>query len=250
MDKGFLISFEGGEGCGKSTQVRLFTQFLQERGVDYILVREPGGTDVGEKIRDILLNDKAEISPQTEFLLFSASRSKLVADVVRPALRSGKIVIMDRYYDSSFAYQGYAGGLSLTQIAAITNMAIGADCTQEKEHAKFPIQTLEPAKGQETIPDVTFLLDIPSQAGFARKTANGALENLDRIEQKGTDYHSRVREGYLQLAKQNPNRIFVVDAAQSIENVFENIKSEFEKRYIAKIKRYIAKITSACCCSK
>jgi dTMP kinase len=188
--------------------VKLFSKYLQDKGIDYILVREPGGTDVGEKIRAILLTDKTELSPETEFLLFSASRSKLIADVVKPALAEGKVVVMDRYFDSSFAYQGYAGKLELSDIQTITNFAIGKDA----------------------IPDLTFLLDLSYEDGMKRKNADAALKNLDRMELKGKAYHDRVREGYLSLAKQDKNRIKVIDATKSIDEVFSEITTEFDAR--------------------
>ena len=209
MKKGFLVSFEGGEGCGKSTQIKKFSAYLTEKGVDFVLVREPGGTEVGEKIRQILLHDKAELSPETEFLLFSASRSKLIADVVKPALAAGKVVVMDRYFDSSFAYQGFAGKLDIKDIEKITKFAIG----------------------DGAVPDLTFLLDLSYDDGMKRKSADENLQNLDRIEQKGKAYHDRVREGYLQLAAKNKKRFYVVDALKSPDEVFENIIQEFERRY-------------------
>ncbi len=208
MSKGFLISFEGGEGCGKSTQIKKFVEFLKKGKYDYLCTREPGGTDVGEKIREILLMSKENLSSETEFLLFSASRRKLMEDVVLPALESGKIVVLDRFFDSSYTYQGYAGTLDLKDIKNITDFATS-----------------------RLKPDLTILLDLPVEVGMARKSKDEKLKNLDRIESKGREYHEKVRKGYLTLAKKNKKRIFVVDASQGIEKVFENIKTEFEKRY-------------------
>lgn len=203
-----LVSIEGGEGCGKSTQIKLIEEYLKTNHFDYILTREPGGTDVGEKIRNILLHDKTDLTPETEFLLFSASRSKLIKDVIKPALAEGKVVVMDRFFDSSYAYQGYAGNLDLKDVDNITKFAIG-DLTV----------------------DLTILLDISYEDGMGRKSNDEALKNFDRIEQKGKIYHDKVRGGYLELAKKNPERIFVVDARKTKEEVFEIIKNEFEKRY-------------------
>ena len=215
---GFLISFEGGEACGKSMQIKKLLQYLKDKEIDFVISREPGGTDVGEKIRDILLHDKSVISANTEFLLLSASRSKLVEDVIRPSLKEGKVVIMDRYYDSSFAYQGFGGGMDLDQIKKITELAIGENLEMKKDP-------------QSAVPKLTFLLDLSYEDGMKRKAADENLKNLDRIESKAKEYHDKVRAGYLKLAKQNPQRFFVVDASKSPDEVFEKIKSEFEKRY-------------------
>lgn len=208
MNKGFLISFEGGEGCGKSTQIKKFVEFLKQNNYDFLCTREPGGTDVGEKIREILLMSKENLSSETEFLLFSASRRKLMEDVVFPALENGKVVVLDRFFDSSYTYQGYAGTLALGDIKNIT---------------EFATSKLEP--------NLTILLDLPVEDGMARKSKDEKLKNLDRIESKGNEYHEKVRKGYLTLAKKNKKRILVVDASQSIEKIFEDIKTEFEKRY-------------------
>jgi len=207
MKKGIIVSFEGGEGCGKSTQIKMFKEYLEKNGFDFLITREPGGTELGENIRELLLHSKGEISPETEFLLFSASRAKLVQDVIKPALANGKIVVLDRYYDSSYTYQGYAGNLSLSDLKTITEFAI---------------------KG--CVPDLTILLDLSFDEGMNRKSKDENLKNLDRIEQKGRSFHEKVREGYLKLAEQDKERIFVVDASQSPDKVFETIKTEFEKR--------------------
>lgn len=207
MKKGFLISFEGGEACGKSTQIKKFQEYLKDKQIDFVCTREPGGTELGEQIRNLLLHSKGNMSAETEFLLFSASRAKLIEDVVKPALESGKLVVMDRYFDSSYTYQGYAGNLDLQDLKNITDFAI---------------------KG--VVPDITFLLDISFEDGMKRKNSDENLKNLDRIEAKGKVYHDKVRQGYLNLARANPERICVIDASKSIEEVFENIKTQFENR--------------------
>ena len=206
--KGFLISFEGGEACGKSTQIKKFQEYLKEKQIDFVCTREPGGTELGEQIRNLLLHSKHDMTPETEFLLFSASRAKLVEDFIKPALENNKLVVMDRYFDSSYTYQGYAGNLNVDDLKNITEFAI---------------------KG--AVPDITFLLDISFEDGMKRKSNDENLKNLDRIEAKGKAYHDKVREGYLKLAKDNPDRIVVIDASKTIEEVFENIKKEFEKKY-------------------
>lgn len=208
MKKGFLISFEGGEACGKSTQIKLFKEYLQQQSIDFVSTREPGGTDLGEEIRNLLLHSKGKMSSQTEFLLFSASRAKLIEDIVLPALEDGKLVVMDRFFDSSYTYQGYAGNLDIDDLKSITNFAT-----------------------RGVVPDLTILLDITFEEGMKRKSKDENLKDLDRIEQKGRDYHNKVREGYLKLAQQNPNRIVVIDASKSIDEVFSQIKQVFKHRF-------------------
>ncbi len=203
-----LVTFEGGEGCGKSTQIKKFKEYLEKKNIPYLIAREPGGTVIGEQIREILLHSKSDMSAETEFLLFSASRSKLVEEVVKPALNEGKVVVLDRYYHSSYTYQGHAGNLNLDDLKTITNFAI---------------------KG--AVPDLTILLDLSYEDGMSRKSKDENLKNLDRIEQKGKEYHDRVREGYLALAKEEKGRIFVVDASMSADAVHEKIVKEFEKRF-------------------
>ena len=208
MKKGFLITFEGGEGCGKSTQLKLFKKYLEDNKIDYLISREPGGTEFGEKIREILLHSKDDIDARTEFLLFSSSRADHVKNVIKPALEEGKVVVLDRFFDSSFAYQGYAGGLNLSEIKAITDFAV--------DGVKV---------------DLTILLDISFEDGFGRKSVDENLKNLDRIEEKGKVYHSRVREGYLSLAKKEPKRIKVIDATKSREEIFKEVVGIFNKKY-------------------
>ena len=211
--KGFLISFEGGEGCGKSTQIKKFLTYLQEHGYDYICTREPGGTPVGEEIRNILLHSKDNLSAKTEFLLFSASRNKLIEEVVKPALDAGKIVVLDRFYDSSYTYQGYAGNLNIKDIKNITDFAIDG-----------------------ITPNLTILLDLDYKKGMERKSKDENLKNLDRIESKSADYHIKVREGYLKLARKNKKRIVIVNANDTIDNIAEKIAFHFENKYKSMIK--------------
>ena len=208
MHKGFLITFEGGEGCGKSSQIKLFTKFLEENKIDYVLSREPGGAEFGEMIRKILLFSKNNIDAKTEFLLFSSSRADHIRNIVKPALREGKVVVLDRFYDSSFVYQGYAGSLDLKDIKLITDFAIDG-----------------------CVPDLTILLDISYEDGFARKSQDENLKNLDRIERKGKEYHDKVRKGYLELAKNEPERIKVIDATKSREEISNEIKNIFLEKY-------------------
>jgi len=183
-----FITFEGGEGCGKSSQARALYRRLSRLAIPVVLTHEPGGTPLGQKIGRWLKWERADISPLTELLLFNASRAQLVAKVIQPNLKSGKTVICDRYADSTTAYQSYGRGLDLEIVKAINNAAI---------------QGLEP--------DLTVLLDIPAESGLARKRAR----KQDRFEREDTAFHQRVRNGYLKIAANDPKRWLVVDASQS-----------------------------------
>ena len=208
MKKGMLISFEGGEAAGKTTQIKRLLRYLKEEGFDVVGTKEPGGTLVGEAIRNILLHTNFEISSRAEALLFNASRCQLVADVVKPSLKKGKIVVMDRYYDSTYAYEGFGGELKQEDLRPIIDFAIDG-----------------------SVPDVTFLLDISFDVAMKRKAADENLKNLDRFENKAKAYHEKVRNGFLTLAKQNPERFVVIDASKTEDEVSEVIKKEVEKRY-------------------
>ena len=192
MREGYFISFEGGDGSGKSTQIQILREFLEERGYDVILTREPGGTPISEKIRSIIL-DKAnsEMDDMTEALLYAAARAQLVSQIIRPALEEGKVVICDRFVDSSMAYQAYARGLG-DSVKTINAFAVG-DC----------------------MPDLTILLKVNPQVGSSR------IGNRERdiIELASSDFHKKVYEGYLQLEKLYPERIVGIDAADTIENI-------------------------------
>lgn len=210
MKKGMLISFEGGEACGKTTQIKKVVAYLKEKGFDVVNTKEPGGTPVGEEIRNILLHSKNEISPRAEMLLFNASRCQLVSDFIVPALNEGKIVILDRFFDSTLAYQGYGGDVKLEEIRPIIDFA---------------------TESSTVVPDVTFLFDISFDEAMKRKNADEELRHLDRIENKKREYHDKVRNGFLELAKESPDRFFVIDATLSIEQIFETVANEIERRY-------------------
>ncbi len=185
--KGKFITFEGCEGSGKSTQLRLLSQYLDERGIPYILTREPGGSSVSEQIRSVILNGKnTEMCDECEALLYAAARAQHLKDTVIPALNEGKLVVCDRYVDSSLAYQGAARGMGTEYIERINSRAI----------SEYP-------------PDLTVFLDIPPDKAFMRK--HGA-DNDDRMEQLGLDFHMRVYEGYIALLKKYP-RICPVDCS-------------------------------------
>lgn len=197
-----FITFEGIDFCGKSTQVELLKDFLIEQRKDVHLIREPGGTEISEKIRKILLDKKNnEMVMETEIFLFSASRAQLVQEVIRPFLQKGYYVISDRFHDSSTAYQGFGRGLSVDAILNIHNLAIG-----------------------ETVPDITFFIDITNEIAIARK-ANIAQSDLDRIEVSDNTFYERVREGYLYLSKKE-KRFRVIDGSQSIEKINKLIIDE------------------------
>jgi dTMP kinase len=193
-----LITFEGLDYSGKSTQVQLLSDRLATQDYRVLVLREPGGTEIGEKIRKILL-DKANsgMTEASEMFLFSASRSQLVQEVVRPALEGGMIVICDRYYDSTTAYQGYGRGIALDVINTINRHATGG-----------------------LSPDLTFFLDIPIKEIDKRMTA--AKKNKDRMESNGIEFYARVRDGYLQIAK-NESRYRIVDGLQPIDDLHEFI---------------------------
>lgn len=200
MDKtGKFITFEGVEGSGKSTQIHMLIEALQERGIPYLHTREPGGSPISEKIRSLLLNaEHLEMRPETELLLYSASRSQHTFETILPALKEGRIVICDRYYDSTFAYQGAARELDPGFITELTNFAT-----------------------YHTVPDRTFLLDLPVSAGFKRITAR----KLDRLEQESREFHEKVRIQYLSIANNNPLRYVVLNGLDQPQKIHEKILS-------------------------
>ena len=192
-----FITFEGGEGCGKSVQAEALYRRLSELAIPAVLTHEPGGTSLGDKITGLLKwAQDTDISPVAELLLFNASRAQLVAEVIQPNLRSGEVVICDRYADSTTVYQGYGRGLDLKMVKAVNDAGTSG-----------------------LRPDLTVLLDISVEEGFARKEG----EKRDRFEQQDIAFHQRVREGFLDLAAGEPERWLVVDAAQSKEKIAEII---------------------------
>lgn len=200
--KGIFISFEGPDGSGKSTQIKLFAEYLKEHGYSVLMTREPGGTEISEKIRNIILDpDNAEMDGMTEALLYAASRAQHVSQLIKPALDMGKVVLTDRFMDSSIAYQAY--GRDLGDKIRIIN-----------EYAVDGIQ-----------PNLTFFLDISPEEGLKRA---GKRHGLDRLEQESIDFHKKVYEGYLELSKIYKNRYVVIDASRSIESIAEDIQKGFE----------------------
>ena len=203
MSRGRFITFEGGEGCGKSTQVKLLKSSLEALGVEVLLTREPGGTYLAEEIRR-LLKDQEEDAPcdRAELLLFLAARAQLVRNVIEPALAAGKWVISDRFSDSTLAYQGYGRGLDLAFIRAANDFA----CAALK-------------------PDLTFLLETSPAVAAARMRGRESASGVaaDRIERAGDEFHARLAEGFRRLAAAEPERIVTVDASGDIETVRETI---------------------------
>jgi dTMP kinase len=192
-----FITFEGGEGCGKSTQARLLYRRLSKLAIPAVLTCEPGGTPLGKRLgRWLKWGDDKEISPLTELLLFNAARAESVIKIVIPGLKDGKTVISDRYADSTTVYQGYGRGLDLEMVRHVNNVATSS-----------------------LKPDLTVLLDSPIEAGLARKR----MGNQDRFEREELSFHQKVRGGYLKLAASEPERWLVVDAAQSKEEIAEII---------------------------
>jgi dTMP kinase len=183
---GLFITFEGGEGCGKSTQSRLLLKKLEQQNIPVVLTHEPGGTALGNEVRKALKRKRdSSISPQAELFLLAASRAQLVAEVIRPALEEGKVVLCDRFTHSTMVYQGYGRGLDFTAIKMVNNMATGY-----------------------LNPDLIILLDISPEQGLARKQ-----RLKDRFELEDLSFHRRVREGYLKMATAEPDRWLVIDAS-------------------------------------
>lgn len=208
LQRGKFISFEGSEGCGKSTQIRRFVEWLREGGREAIVTREPGGTLVGERIRQLLQHDpEAEaLSPESELLLFAASRAQLVREVVLPALAAGKWVVADRFLDSTTVYQGVGRGLGTEAVRSINEFAVGT-----------------------AVPDLTFLLDLDAATGHARAVAASG-DRRDRMEDQPLAFFEAVRRGYLDLAAAEPERIAVIDASATVDEVFAGLVRAFEKR--------------------
>ncbi|NUQ71406.1 MAG: dTMP kinase [Chthonomonadales bacterium] len=199
--RGLFISFEGIDGAGKTTQARLLAEWLTGRGHVVTALREPGGTCVAERIREILLYSKDEIDPRAELLLFLSSRAQNTAERIRPALAQGHIVICDRYADSSVAYQGHGRGLGADEVRALSMFASGG-----------------------LAPDLTLLLDLSPEAGLARQ------KNSDRMEDEPLEFHRRVRHGYLSTAKDDPARVVILDGAQDVEVLRDQIERVVQDR--------------------
>lgn len=195
MQKGLFITFEGCDGCGKTTQLELLAKYLQDKGYDVIVTREPGAKGLGEKLREILLNYDGEVSSNCESFLFLADRAQHIDTIVKPAIDAGKIVLCDRHIDSTAAYQGYGRGLDLEQINYLNNIATSG-----------------------LKPDLTLLFDVDIETSMAR-----VGKNKDRMESAGIEFQEKVRRGYLELAKKEPERIKVFDSGKTIEQLHQEV---------------------------
>ncbi len=200
MNKGLFITFEGVEGAGKSSQIDLLKKEFEKKGIDYIVTREPGGTPIGEKIRAVLLDpENKEMNYITELLLYYSSRAQHLYEKIMYAKNQGKIVICDRYSDSTMAYQGYGRGIDINLI-----------------------QQLNKIVEKENVPDLTFVIDIAPEISLERaKRKSGNVG--DRLEQESLEFHNKVREGFIQIAKNNPDRVKIIDGKKSIEEIQKEI---------------------------
>ncbi|MDM5245824.1 MULTISPECIES: dTMP kinase [unclassified Lysinibacillus] len=202
MNCNLFITFEGPEGAGKTTVIQKIAERFAQENIDVLATREPGGIEIAEKIRTIILDPAhTAMDERTEALLYAAARSQHYFEKVRPALDAGKMVICDRFIDSSLAYQGYARGIGVDEVLSINEFAIG-----------------------KKLPDVTILFDLAPEVGLARIHAHGERE-VNRLDVESLAFHKKVREGYLQLVERYPERIHVVNADQNIERVVEDVWS-------------------------
>lgn len=203
VKRGYFITFEGADGCGKTTQLELLADYLKEKNKEVIITREPGAKGLGEKIREILLNYDGEVSDRCESFLFLADRAQHIDMIVNPAVEAGKIVLCDRHIDSSVAYQGYGRGLDIEQIDRLNMLA-----TNDRR------------------PDLTLVFDIDVETSMKR-----VGKEKDRMESAGVEFFNRVRKGYLELAKQEPERIRVLDATKSIEEIHNEVVKIISELY-------------------
>ena len=200
-DQGLFITFEGTDGTGKTTQIQRLAADLRKTGYDVCLTHEPGGTPISERIRDMLLNpDHSEMTATTELLLYAASRAQHVSEVIKPALEAGKVVISSRFADAMVVYQGYGRGLDLERINHLNRIATDG-----------------------VTPDATFVLDLPVEVGLRR--VQNSRGGLDRLEREKIEFHRRLREGYQILAKQEPQRLRIINAQVSPEQVYAQIQA-------------------------
>lgn len=197
--RGLFITFEGGDGSGKSTQSALLVEWLEQRGRTVVTTREPGGTQLGSELREIVLHSRGDIVPKSEALIYAADRAHHVATIVRPAIQRGDIVVQDRYLDSSVAYQGVARGLGAEAVRDISLWAV-----------------------DQLLPDLTVLLDLDETLGRGRLDASRS--RYDRLEAQEQEFHARVREAYLDLAAAEPERFLVVDATRAVEAIAEDVR--------------------------
>ena len=195
MSKGLFITFEGVDGCGKTTQIKLLDEYLRKSGYKTLLTREPGAKGLGEKLREILLNYDGDVSSKCESFLFLADRAQHVDCIIKPAIKQGKIVLCDRHTDSTVAYQGYGRGLDIEQINCLNSIATG---------------------GMK--PDLTIVFDVDIETSM-RRIGN----EKDRMESSGIEFFNRVRSGYLEIAKKEPERVKVINSSDTIENIHRQV---------------------------
>ncbi len=203
MKKGLFITFEGADGCGKTTQLKLLAKHLEQKGFEVVITREPGAVGLGIKIREILLNYEGEVASRAESFLFLADRAQHIETLVKPAIEQGKIVLCDRHTDSTVAYQGFGREQDLEQINLLNKIAVGG-----------------------IVPDLTYLFDIDVETSMSR-----VGNEKDRMESAGVEFHNKVRQGYLEIAKNEPERIKTLDAKNSIENISEQVIEIFENTF-------------------
>ena len=195
MAKGFFITFEGADGCGKTTQIKLLDEYLRTNGYKTLLTREPGAKGLGEKVREILLNYEGEVSPRCESFLFLADRAQNADCIIKPAINDGVIVLCDRHTDSTIAYQGYGRGVNIDELKKLNDMAVNG-----------------------LKPDLTLVFDIDVHTSMSR-----VGNEKDRMESAGTEFFERVRNGYLEISKQEPDRVKVIDSTKSIEEIHHKV---------------------------
>jgi dTMP kinase len=199
---GTFITFEGIDGSGKSTQLRLLSSFLRMNSCDVLVTREPGGTPVGLRLRAALLDAQEEVDPLTELLVFAADRAQHVRRVLRPSLEAGRVVLSDRYADATVAYQGSGRGFAPELIAEIVKLAT-----------------------EGLVPDLTLLFDLTVQESTNRTTRRSARNKRDRLDIENADFHARVREAYLRIAAAEPERVKVIDTSGAVEQTHEEVKN-------------------------
>lgn len=202
MKKGLFITFEGTDGCGKTTQIELLKRYLEEKGYKVVLTREPGAKGLGEKLREILLNYDGDVSSNCESFLFLADRAQHIDMLIKPAIERGEVVLCDRHTDSTVAYQGYGRGLDLNQIKMLNDIATNG-----------------------VKPDMTFVFDIDIETAQER-----VGKTKDRMESAGIEFFKRVRQGYLEIAKSEPERVKVLDATQTIETIANQVKEYIDTK--------------------
>lgn len=196
-----FITFEGADGCGKTTQLKLLAEYLVQKGYDVVITREPGAVGLGEKIREILLNYEGEVSSRAEAFLFLADRSQHIDNLIKPSINQGKIVLCDRHTDSTVAYQGYGRGQDLERIRLLNEIAV-----------------------DNVVPDLTFVFDIDVETSMSR-----VGNEKDRMESAGVEFHNRVRDGYLKIASENTRRIRVLNSARCIEDINKEVVQIMDK---------------------